>query len=181
MKLDGADNLALLALGLIGGVLIVKTFNNTKISLGSPIDAAVQKVASYTVRGLRNNNPFNIKIGPSPWQGKIAPNTDGVFEQFDTPENGIRAGMKILHSYLNQGVNTVESMITRFAPAADNNNTVAYINAVASQMNVNPRQILTDKDIPAMTPAIIMHENGLMPYTVATLDAAFAITGIVVA
>jgi hypothetical protein len=32
-------------------------------------------------RGIRNNNPLNIRIG-NDWQGERKPNTDGAFEQF---------------------------------------------------------------------------------------------------
>ena len=36
-----------------------------------------------TPRGIRNNNPLNIRVGNN-WQGERKPNTDGAFEQFTT-------------------------------------------------------------------------------------------------
>ena len=40
-------------------------------------------------RGFRNNNWLNIRISNNNWQGKRTDNTDGAFEQFETPELGI--------------------------------------------------------------------------------------------
>jgi hypothetical protein len=36
-------------------------------------------------RGIRNNNPLNIRLNPdNRWQGRVSPklNSDGAFEQF---------------------------------------------------------------------------------------------------
>ncbi len=86
-------------------------------------------------RGMRNNNPGNIRRGNTAWQGKIplAQNTDGAFEQFVTYVYGIRAMIKNLQSYYRDGLNTVDGIINRWAPAADHNDTNAYITTVCSR------------------------------------------------
>lgn len=56
-------------------------------------------------RGIRNNNPLNIKIG-NDWKGEV-PNTDGTFEQFESMEYGLRA--ELLSSSTNTSVNMDET------------------------------------------------------------------------
>jgi hypothetical protein len=50
-------------------------------------------------RGIRNNNPLNIRLNPdNAWQGKVPPkhNSDGAFEQFEDPIMGLRAAAVLL-------------------------------------------------------------------------------------
>src|SRR5690348_5919385 len=46
---------------------------------------------NYTVRGLKNNNPGNLRGGLGSWKGVVG--LDGSFLIFDTPTNGVRALM----------------------------------------------------------------------------------------
>ena len=42
-------------------------------------------VQTIQPRGIRNNNPLNIRLNPdNRWQGRVPPkhNSDGAFEQF---------------------------------------------------------------------------------------------------
>jgi hypothetical protein len=97
-----------------------------------------------TVRGLRNNNPGNLKLTSIAWQGKIpnSQNTDKVFEQFSTLKHGIRAMLKDLINDISKGKNTVKKLISEYAPATENN-TKAYINSVCSSIGVTPEQKIT--------------------------------------
>lgn len=84
-------------------------------------------------RGLRNNNPLNIRISGIAWRGKrpLSQNTDGSFEQFDTMQNGIRAALINLRTYIKKyRVNTPQTIVQRWAPASDGNNTAAYVQRV---------------------------------------------------
>lgn len=82
-------------------------------------------------RGLRNNNPLNLRISSSPWQGKITPNTDGQFEQFKTLELGIRAAMVNLRTLIRRDhICRVQDIIYKWAPPWDHNNTEKYIETV---------------------------------------------------
>ena len=74
-------------------------------------------------RGIRNNNPFNIKISHSNWKGKIkfALNTDGVFEQFESMKYGLRAGVVLLRNYQKKhNIYRIKDFISRFAPSSEN-------------------------------------------------------------
>jgi hypothetical protein len=125
-----------------------------------------------TPRGIRNCNPGNIRISSAPWQGKITPSHDPEFETFDTPENGIRALGKIILTYYNKHkLKTVRDIIMRWAPPTENN-TTAYIDAVADQLLVGPDDelVLTKDKLAALVEAIIGHENGSCPYDMATVD-----------
>jgi hypothetical protein len=126
------------------------------------------------IRGERNNNPGNIRISANTWFGKIplAQNTDRVFEQFDTVQNGIRAIGKLLITYFTKyGANTVRAIITRYAPPTENV-TSSYVNAVASALGVSPDAQINMRDpltLFALTRSIIQHENGRVMYADATI------------
>lgn len=74
-------------------------------------------------RGIRNKNPFNIKISNNSWLGKIniSKNSDHVFEQFKSLDYGLRAGMQLLRGYISRGYDTPSKIIRRFAPPSENN------------------------------------------------------------
>lgn len=143
-----------------------------------PIGAGVTGQWGNT-RGLRNNNPTNIRINAAnAWKGKISPNTDGAFEQFDTPINGIRAALIILKNYGASNRNTLRKVITAWAPASENN-TANYIKYVQDATGINPDAILTDKQRIAMIRPMIVIESGSFPYpesfiTEAAKEAGYA-------
>lgn len=156
--------LALLGLTVGYGFLWYKSMRENK-SIGAAAVETISSAGQLLARGLRNNNPGNIRISAANWQGKIAPNTDGAFEQFDTPENGIRAIAKILKKYSARGVNTIDKIIRTWAPANENNSD-AYVAAVEKKTGINRHTVLLyPHDLYAIVPAIIKHENGINPYT----------------
>ena len=85
-------------------------------------------------RGIRNNNPLNIRKGNN-WQGEVSRSTDGEFEQFVSMQWGIRAGFKILKNYMTgyggrvKALTNVHDIIHRWAPPHENN-CRAYIDSV---------------------------------------------------
>lgn len=95
-------------------------------------------------RGLRNNNPLNIRISSSQWVGKVEYNTDGSFEQFISLTMGIRAAIKLVCRYIRDGQCTVEDIITRWAPPSENN-TMMYIDRVCRIADLSPRQDVNPK------------------------------------
>lgn len=85
-------------------------------------------------RGIRNNNPLNIRISSVAWQGKVEHNTDGAFEQFTRLEYGIRAALVNIRTYIKRDhIDTVQAIITKWAPASDGNNTERYIETVCKK------------------------------------------------
>lgn len=125
-------------------------------------------------RGLRVNNPGNIRISPTPWHGKVTPSRDSEFETFDTMENGVRAMTRLILTYHQKyGLNTISDIITRYAPPSENA-TDAYIHAVSDAVGIDPDATLnfTDKtEISSLMSAIINHEQGNMPLTMAQIDS----------
>jgi len=113
-------------------------------------------------RGVRNNNPGNLRISSNAWQGKVTPNTDGTFEQFDTMANGVRALAVTLTNYQRlHGLNTVRDLITRWS-ATDQ---AAYVANVASALGVDPDAPIDVNDpatLTALVNAIITQENGVV-------------------
>lgn len=118
--------------------------------------------AEMVTKGFRNNNPGNIELSTDKWQGMIG--DDGRFIRFDTMENGIRAIAKILKNYqLKYGINTIEGIITRWAPPKENP-TEKYITFICKKTNIprNRKLDLTkDEDsLYKIIDAIIHFENG---------------------
>lgn len=86
-------------------------------------------------RGLRNNNPLNIRKSACKWQGKINPSTDRSFEQFSSIVYGLRAAFIIIQTYVRKHhAVTVAAVIYRWAPVSENN-TENYIKNVCSLTN----------------------------------------------
>lgn len=85
-------------------------------------------------RGIRNNNPLNIRKGNN-WKGEVSNSTDGEFEQFVSMQWGIRAGFKILKNYMTgyggrvKALTNIHDIIHRWAPPNENN-CRAYIDSV---------------------------------------------------
>ncbi len=117
-------------------------------------------------RGIRNNNPGNIRHGSSQWQGMSAEQTDPNFVQFDDPIYGIRALAKLLQNYQRiYKLYTIREIINRWAPPSENI-TGAYVDNVARLVGVAPDiQININEHISPMVKAIITHENGEQPYS----------------
>lgn len=118
-------------------------------------------------RGVRNNNPGNIKAGQG-FQGEGTPDKDG-YATFQSPEDGIRALNIDLHTKFNKdGLNTINDIISKYAPQSDND-TASYIQHVSQQMGVKPDAKLDLNDpqqLHSMAAAVIRHENNdAMPYS----------------
>lgn len=84
-------------------------------------------------RGIRNNNPGNIKRG-EPWFGLRRTQTDPDFCQFTSDLWGIRAMIIVIRTYVrNYNLRYVKDIISRWAPTNENN-TAAYIKFVETYM-----------------------------------------------
>lgn len=142
-------------------------------AVGGVLQDVLVAVSGIGSRGIRNNNPGNIReseLDKTLWQGERATDDDAAFEEFDTPEAGIRAMVVILKNYRRRGIVTVEQIIPTWAPAADHNDVAAYIQSVSNFMSFPINQVILDSDFPALVAAIIKHENGIQPYDMATIE-----------
>lgn len=115
-------------------------------------------------RGIRNNNPLNIRIGNS-WLGEVSKPTDKQFEQFKTMYWGVRAAFIILRNYIiRYKLNTVEKIIRRWAPSNENN-TSSYIKTVCSYANLGRKEELNFDNytqMQALFMGMCYAENGLV-------------------
>ena len=88
-------------------------------------------------RGIRNNNPLNIRVG-NVWLGEVPNPTDNEFEQFVSMFYGLRAGFILLRRYIRRyHLTTVPDIISRWAPGSENN-TVKYIDTVCQLSGIAP-------------------------------------------
>ena len=136
--------------------------------------ASTATAIAESPRGIRNNNPGNIRRTSDRWRGQSATQNDAEFVQFDSPVDGIRALVKVLRSYKRAGVDTVRGIIQRYAPPSEND-TGAYAQHVASRLGVGldtPIDVENKKTAHAIVVAITRHENkNQFPYAFNTVDA----------
>lgn len=115
-----------------------------------------------TARGIRNNNPGNIRRTKDKWQGMADDQPDPDFVSFKSPEFGIRALVRVLLRYQDRGLDTVGEIIGTYAPPNEND-TDAYVKAVCRSCGVLPEDKLDLDSVEVMLPlvkAIIKHETG---------------------
>lgn len=124
-------------------------------------------------RGIRNNDPGNIRDSSTRWLGEDPANKDKVFEDFLEPVYGIRAIGKILLNYERlYGLNTIRKLITRWAPPHENN-TAAYVRLVSSMAGIDPdTKIKVADHLEAIIPGIIQQENSQQPYSASLIKQA---------
>ena len=117
-------------------------------------------------RGIRNNNPGNIRITKDKWQGLREVQEDKEFFQFKAMKWGYRAMIRTLQNYRKRhGCETIADFIRRWAPPSENN-TVTYIRFVCEKMGVPSVFVPNVESKPAMCMfayAISFFENGVEP------------------
>ena len=120
-------------------------------------------------RGIRNNNPLNIRRSGDNWKGQINVNVNGnvnysyqpldrEFCQFETMAYGWRAAFVILCKtyYGKYKLKTIRALITRWAPPKENN-TEAYIRRVTDRIGIGPdRELGSPREHPAQWMMIAM-------------------------
>ena len=112
-------------------------------------------------RGIRNNNPLNIRINKQNlWRGRVIPNTDGVFEQFISMRYGIRAAAILLSEYYyGRKLNTITKIIRRWAPPIEND-TDAYIRNVMKLTGFAGKEVLQPEALTSVLYAMAQVESG---------------------
>ena len=143
-----------------------------------PPDPPVAKAKAP--RGIRNNNPGNIRgTGPAgqkldPWRGQVGLDDQG-FCIFDTPEQGLRALALLMLIYQSRHrLMTLQGIVKRWAPPNENN-TAAYVAAVCIACGVRADDavhLARDRHmLEQLVRAIVKHENGLQPYPPSVITA----------
>ena len=126
-------------------------------------------VQTMLPRGIRNNNPLNIRLNPeNRWQGRLSPrlNWDGAFEQFQDPIMGLRAAAVLLIAhYDRRHLDTIRKLVEVWAPPNEND-TEAYARCVAKESGFGIDEPLDLHDYACLRPiltAMIRVENGASP------------------
>lgn len=113
-------------------------------------------------RGIRNNNPLNIRVG-NVWLGEVREPTDPDFEQFISMFYGVRAGFILIRRYIKHYKRTtIPAIISAWAPASENN-TQRYIDNVSqlSGIPIDAQLDFNDEErMVALVDAMIVQECG---------------------
>lgn len=105
-------------------------------------------------RGLRNNNPGNIRQSSVRYSGEVPQSIDAAFKQFESIEYGYRAMFVLIYTYQRKyGLNTIADIIARYAPATENH-TQKYIDAVSDWSGVSPTSHITTTNGDIMIPVV---------------------------
>mgnify|MGYP001605598306 CR=1 FL=1 len=134
-----------------------------------------------TPRGIKNNNPANLRLPASSARpGYIGNDKDG-FGIFELPQFGLDSLARQLVNYGKGGLDTAAKIISRWAPPSENN-TLAYVEFVAKRLQrgtTDPINMKCDFAIASLMDAIIRFENGIQPYprTMLFKSAQSALTG----
>ncbi|MBO7198418.1 MAG: structural protein P5 [Alistipes sp.] len=115
-------------------------------------------------RGLRNNNPGNIRKSRVRYKGEVTPSRDPEFKEFETMAYGYRAMFVLLDTYRSRyGLTTIRQMLNRYAPPEENF-TEGYIRYVADYSGVMPDEAVdtrSENDMIPIVAAMSKIENGV--------------------
>jgi len=142
---------------IIGGAFLLSLLSKKN---GEPMQTKYPNPGARS-RGLKNNNPGNIKETGTNWQGQLKPSGDPPFAQFQEMVWGARAMIILIkRTYRNQGIKTIRTIINRYAPPVENW-TDAYIEAVSRRTGINPDAVLSSEDdYKRVIQAMAIHETG---------------------
>ena len=114
-------------------------------------------------RGLRNNNPGNIRRSRVRYKGEVRPSRDPDFKEFSTMAYGYRAVFVLLDTYRSRyGLTTIRQMLNRYAPPTENF-TEGYVRFVADYSGVMPDEVIdtrSERDMIPIVAAMSKIENG---------------------
>lgn len=116
-------------------------------------------------RGVRNNNPLNIRHNPkNAWLMKVKwTKKDPHFEEFRTMAYGYRAAFVLIRNHIRRGCDTLGKLIYKWAPVEDNNDTDIYLSIVCRLTGFDPDKSLvgiTGREIKSIVSAMTYVECG---------------------
>lgn len=127
---------------------------------GADVGAAA-KTGGGISRGERNNNPGNIEYGA--FAKRLgATGSDGRFAVFPTFEAGAKAQETLLagSGYVGGGRNTIDAIISKYAPSSDGNSVDNYANYVSRVTGIPRNQVIGVGEVPAVAEAMRQFEMG---------------------
>lgn len=115
-------------------------------------------------RGLRNNNPLNIRRNRTKWKGLAEKQHDSAFFCFSDIAWGYRAAFITLRNYRKRhGIKTLAGWISRWAPPVEND-TAAYVRFVSEKCSLAPDSepdVDNEKQMCSIVAAMSQMENGV--------------------
>jgi len=127
-------------------------------SSNAPI--AGTKAASGDTRGLRNNNPGNLKYGAFAQSMGATGADSGGFAIFPSMGQGADAARKLIDNYRKRGVDTVDAIVSKYAPSSDGNNHAAYLGFLATKGFQPGQKITNAADAARLANAMMINESG---------------------
>lgn len=109
--------------------------------------------ASGISRGLRNNNPGNLKA-----VGGQRRDREG-FAMYATMEEGIRANNRQIQLYESRGLTTARAIVNKWAPAKDKNNIPAYLADIEKSTGLKPDEDVRGQEA-LLESGMFRHESG---------------------
>lgn len=130
-------------------------------------------ISKQGVRGLRNNNPGNVKQGgATPWNGQVG--TDNLGHAiFDSVENGLRAlTIDLVNKQRLHNLYTLQDIFEYYAPTSDGNNPTEYAQTVASGLGIGPSEhfVINSGNIAPLIRQVITVELGRYAQSYVTDD-----------
>lgn len=124
-------------------------------------------------RGLRNKNPGNLIAAPNSVGYDYGNNHRYV--KFASSRDGNAALSRQIMLDAERGLNTLDSLLRKYAPASVGNNTQGYIDRVSKGTGFNPYERLDMHDprvLEKIIPYIIKVENSEQPYSYEEITAS---------
>lgn len=165
------------------------TAHQPAVSHLQPQDFGNGDLTADMPRGIRNNNPGNIKrSGGDQWKGLADSDEMTPFQKremtfcvFTEPRWGLRALARTLRNYQRlHNLRTTLQMVSRWAPGSDNNDTRGYAEAVASYLSIDMHDAIdfdgnTNLALQMMH-AFIRQENTIQPYSKTQLREGYELS-----
>lgn len=133
-----------------------------------PIQWLGSQLGQHIVRGMRNKNPGNLKYAGQ--AGAIGKDAEG-FAIFRTQEDGYAAMRRQIELDFRRGKKSISSIISSWAPNSENN-TSAYITAVARRLGVGANKVLDPSMLNSLMNAMAFQESGAMQFASRALAVA---------
>lgn len=117
-------------------------------------------------RGLRNNNPGNLRLTSTLWAGEVK-GADPDFKVFETPADGIRGINLSLLKKTARSLNTINQIIGSYAPPTENK-TNLYTQSVIKDLGISGDVSLNLNNLDLrirLINSIIKYENGYTPFS----------------
>jgi hypothetical protein len=117
-------------------------------------------IAAQGSRGLRNNNPMNLRPSGFTYQHQVGLD-EANHAIFDDVIYGVRAGTLDLYTkYFVDDLKTFEDIVHKFAPYSDGNNEAAYVQSLQDSTGITGDINLNASNIQSIIKAFINEEIG---------------------